>query len=94
MLHQPRETLAYFYSYLSSKKRYSYLQSHVLKVIIHWYGLYYGYIEVLTAKHQRKVITKKKIYNLTTKQQTVGFKRELDTINYIVIFRIVQVEIF
>lgn len=94
MLHQPRETLAYFYSYLSSKKRYSYLQSHVLKVIIHWYGLYYGYIEVLTAKYQRKVGTKKKIYNLTTKQQTVGFKRELDTINYIVIFRIVSVEIF
>lgn len=62
MLHQPRETLAYFYSYLSSKKRYSYLQSHVLKVIIHWYGLYYGYIEVLTAKYQRKVITKKNIY--------------------------------
>lgn len=82
------------YSYLSSKKRYSYLQSHVLKVIIHWYGLYYGYIEVLTAKYQRKVGTKKKIYNLTTKQQTVGFKRELDTINYIVIFRIVSVEIF
>lgn len=69
------------------------MQSHVLKVIIHWYGLYYGYIEV-TAKYQRKVSTKKKIYNLTTKQQTVGFKRELDTINYIVIFRIVSVEIF
>lgn len=84
----------HLHSYLSSKKRYSYLQSHVLKVIIHWYGLYYGYIEVLTAKYQRKVITKKNIYNQTTKQQTVGFKRELDTINYIVIFRMVQVEIF
>lgn len=84
MLHQPRETPAYFYLYLSSKKRHSYLQSRVLKVMFHWY-----YIEISAKSYYKE----KYIYNLTTKQQTVGLNRELDTINYIVIFRKVPVEI-
>lgn len=53
----------FIYLYLLLKKRYSYLQLYVLKVIIYWYGLYYGYIEVLIVKYQCKVSIKKKIYN-------------------------------
>lgn len=45
----------FIYLYLLLKKRYSYLQLYVLKVIIYWYGLYYGYIEVLIVKYQCKV---------------------------------------
>lgn len=57
----------FIYLYLLLKKRYSYLQLYVLKVIIYWYGLYYGYIEVLIVKYQCKVSIKKKIYNLIIK---------------------------
>lgn len=57
----------FIYLYLLLKKRYSYLQLYVLKVIIYWYGLYYGYIEVLIVKYQCKVSIKKIIYNLIIK---------------------------